>query len=223
MITKNDIENIKKEIVKFAKDNNLGKDFSIFYNGKLFTYKVSHKNYKYYAKTYEDINPLEYCEYFPEDFILGLAYDGTFYEMINGYFGSTIYDKLSDLFRKYDMYLEHCDSCHAALVYDGDDEVEYTVFKKEKIEYIYRQDEAPTEVFKKIMSLWHSLSSEYGDKGGCVIGAYMEFDYKDKKYRVSPQSPYQGSLSWESSVDFIKQAFEKMGATNVYFNYGRLD
>lgn len=121
------------------------------------------------------------------------------------------------------MYLEMMDSCHAAVYYEGEEEVEYTKLKKEKIEYIYWPENAPNAIFATIMKLWYELSKSYGDQGSCVIGEYLEFDLDDVKYRVSPQSPWQGSLSWESSLDIIKKNFEYIGAKNLYFNYGRMD
>lgn len=225
MITKKDIEKIKEEIIRFAKEKNIGKDFSIFYNGEMFTYALN-KDYRYYPKIKKNVNPLDYCEYFPEKNIISLAYDGKFYEMMDGELGWGLYEEFCSLFEKYGLYIEHSDSCHAAAYPSGDNDYnnyEYTEYKKEKIVNIYQKNEAPDDVFQSIMDLWYQLSRSKGDVGSCVIGAYMEMDYKDNKYRVSPQSPYQGSISWEYSVDLIKKAFEFIGAENVYFNYGRMD
>ena len=73
------------------------------------------------------------------------------------------------------------------------------------------------------MLAWKEMSREVGDIGGCVIGAYMEFKYKDKKYRMSPQSPYQGSVSWEKPLETVKKMLKNIGAHEIHFNYGRLD
>lgn len=229
-ITKEVIEQIKDEIITFANRNKLGKDFSIFCNNKMFGYKLVEAkkgSYRYYYRKMEkdNVNPLDYCEYYPEEFILGLAYDGTMYEMINGYLGEGIYDKFTKIFEFYGLYLEHCDSCHATVCNSNnkDDDIEYTYLNKEEIKNIYRSENAPDLAIKTIMDNWYEMSKQYGDVGGCVIGAYMEFDYREQKYRMSPQSPWQGSCSWESHVDDVKKLLESIGATNVYFNYGRLD
>ena len=82
MITKKDIEAIKDEIFAFAKKHDLGKDFSVFCNNNLYHYKLD-ENYEYKYEEVKDVNPLDYSEYFPEEFLIGLAYDGIFYEFMN--------------------------------------------------------------------------------------------------------------------------------------------
>lgn len=189
------------------------------------TCNVSKNWRKTIIRTKDNVNPLDYCEYYPEDFILGLAYDGQMYDVINGYAGDNIYEDFERIFESRGLYLEHCDSCHAAVCNSSNDEndIEYMHLKKESIIYIYHSDNAPDLAVKTIMDNWYEMSKQYGDVGGCVIGAYMEFVYKEQKYRMSPQSPWQGSCSWESHVDDVKKLLESIGAINVYFNYGRLD
>lgn len=222
MVTKNDLENIKDEIFAFAKEHDLGKDFGVFCNGKKYGYDLN-KHYRYYKKTWDNVNPLDYCEYFPEEFVMGLSYDGTFYEMMNGYIGYGIYEKFEEMLKKHDMWIEHADSCHATIFYDGDDEIEYTRYEKEKIINVYRSDDAPDSKVKTIMDAWYELSRKYGDEGSCVLGAYLEMKYKGNRYRISPQSPYQGSISWESSLKCVQEMLEKIGATEIYYNCGHMD
>ena len=223
-ITKDEIVKMKDEIYAFAKKYGIGRgEFSVFFNKKMIC-NVSKNWRKTIIRTKDNVNPLDYCEYYPEDFILGLAYDGQMYDVINGYAGN-LYDQFTKIFESRGLYLEHCDSCHAAVCNSNNDEndIEYTVLKKEEIKYIYSSDDAPDYEIKTIMESWYEMSKQYGDVGCCVIGAYLEFVYKDQKYRMSPQSPYQGSCSWEANVEVIKKLLENIGATEIYFNYGRLD
>lgn len=223
-ISKEEIVKMKDEIYAFAKKYGIGRgEFCVFFNGKM-TCNVSKNWRKTIIRTKDNVNPLDYCEYFPEEFILGLAYDGPMYDVINGYAGN-LYDEFTKIFESRGLYLEHCDGCHAAVCNSDNDEndIEYTVLKKEEINYIYRDENAPDELIRLIMKIWYELSKAYGDVGGCVIGAYLEFVYKDKKYRMMPQSPYQGSCSWESGVEIVKNILKEIGSTDIYFNYGRLD
>lgn len=223
-LTKESIEELAKDIRKFAKKNGLGEDFGIFYNGKLLQKDYSKGWDKGRWKTIKDINPLDHCEYFPEKFILGMWYDGDFYEFINGYTRQSAYDDFLNLFKKYGLYFEHCDSTHLTAAIDNSDiEVEYTEYKKETIHYIYRQEDAPDDVIRAIMQFWHDASQLVGDIGSCVLGDYLEFVYKDQKYRMSNQSPWQGSISWEKPLPMIKNLLGAIGATNIYYNPGHLD
>ena len=76
---------------------------------------------------------------------------------------------------------------------------------------------------KNIMIAWYNLSSMTGDIGSCVIGAGYRFKYRDKSYEMSACSPWQGSISWEKHIETIKQMLINIGATEIYYNYGRLD
>ena len=101
--------------------------------------------------------------------------------------------------------------------------MEYTNYKREEIKYIIHSEDAPDKKFGLIMDLWREMSRDVGDVGSCVIGAYLEMDYKGQKYRIHPQSPWQGSMSWEEPMKFIIGCFERIGAENVYYIPGRLD
>lgn len=230
-ITKETLLKIKDEIMEFAKKNDLGKDFYIFVNNDVYGYELYHKKgseYQYYYRKChkKNVNPLDYCEYFDEKFILGMSYDGQMYEMINGYSGSGIYDKFINLFEKYDLYMEHSDSCHMELYPNGKidiEDVEYTNYKKEVIHKVYREADAPDKTFGAVVGLWYAMSAAIGDQGSCVLGAALEMKYKGEKYRVSAQSPWQGSISWEKPVDVIKKVFELIGAEDIYYDAGRMD
>lgn len=224
-LTKPMIEELAKKIRQFARKNHLGNDFGIFYNGKLADMDYSKGWDKGRWKTKKNVNPLDYCEYFPEKFILGMWYDGVFYEFINGYgyHYEKLYSQFLNLFKEYGLYFEHVDSTHLTACLDTDMEVEYTEYKKEVIIYLHRQDEAPDDVIKAIMQVWHDASQLVGDRGSCVLGDYLEFVYKEQKYRMSNQSPWQGSISWEKPLPLIKCLLDAVGAKDIYYNAGHLD
>ena len=73
------------------------------------------------------------------------------------------------------------------------------------------------------MEIWYSLSATVGDKGACVLGAGFQFTYNEKLYFLSSCSPFQGSLSWEKYKDIIQTILELIGATNITYDYGRMD
>ena len=103
-------------------------------------------------------------------------------------------------------------------------EVEYTCYArpKEKI-YLYRiDDETPIEL-GNIMHEWYRLSEEEGDKGSCVIGAGFNFTWNEDDYFMMACSPHQGSLSWEPHIKTVRSMLENINATNIYYDYGRLD
>ena len=223
-ITKKDIEQMVKEIYAFCKKEHIGKyEFILFYNGC--SYGNVSKNWrKPRLGRRNNQDPHDWCEYYSENNIIAIACDGQMYDLLNGDYGYGLYEKFEEIFKKYNCYLECCDSCHYDVVYLGDDvDVEYTVWKKEEIIYLYTEDRAPDDQIKNIMISWYELSKDVGDIGSCVIGAYMEFVYKGQKYRMSPQSPYQGSVSWESPLEIVKTMLKNVGAEGIYFNYGRLD
>lgn len=222
-ITKQDIENIAKEIKHWASVNRLY-DYSLFYNGKMFAHDYSEGWNHRKRKTKTGVNPLDYCEYFSEKFLIGMAYDGDMYECMNGYSRYKAYSKLEAILEKHHMYLEHCDYCHTEICCGFDDsEVEYTVFHKEKPVYIRKIYDCPDSIIYDIMETWKQKCLETGDKGSCVIGAYMEFRYHDVLYRMIPPTVFQGSISWESSVPLIENMLKAVGATEIHYHWGSLD
>ena len=224
-ITKSVITGMKDEIYSFCKAAGIpASEFTVFYNGKMSS-NISKNWRKTKIGVTNNVNPLDYCEYYPEHFILGLAFDGAMYDLINGHMGEKAYQMFTSIFVRNGLYLEMCDTCHAAIcnIQNKEEEIEYTIFKKKEIKYIYNSENAPDSNIKTIMDAWYEMSKKEGDIGSCVIGAYMEFEYKGTTYRMSPQSPYQGSLSWESGVETVEKMLKEVGAENIHFNYGMLD
>lgn len=166
--------------------------------------------------------PSEYCEYFPEDFVLGFIFDGDAYEIMNGYCQSNIPDAFSELLGKYNCWMEYASEAYCYLVSENEF-TEYYHNKKESICWLYHPDQAPDATIRHIMTTWYSLSEKVGDFGGCVVGAYLEFVYNGQKYRMSAQSPWQGEGSWTTPLDTVIRMTRESGATDIRWNCGRLD
>lgn len=74
-----------------------------------------------------------------------------------------------------------------------------------------------------VADAWWSLSQSEGDKGCCVLGAHMKFEYVGEDYYMYPQSPYQGENSWTPFVDRVKTSLEELGATKIKWDRGVMD
>lgn len=236
-LTKANIEELAKEIRRWASKNKLGKDWSLFYNGIRLNYplergKDGHYNYRR-LPVKEEANPLDYCEYYSDKFIMGMSYDGIMYECINGYRALRAYDKLEAILENYGLYIEHCDSCHCEFVNADNDEVEFYKPERKRILRLYGPGRCLEEhnfndadyhhELDRVMEYWMTESTKVGDKGACTLGEYIEFEYKGTTYRMSAQTPYQGEFSWREPLPGVKAMLADMGANNVYVNYGRLD
>lgn len=236
-LTKPMIEEMAKAVRRWASAEKLGRDWSLFYNGKLLSHPCVNKptednpyRYVYTRKTERNVDPHDYSEWFSEKFIMGMSYDGQMYECINGYNRYKAYEKLEQIAKMFGCYIEHCDSCHCEFVWDGDDieDVEYTLFVKEKPVWLHRPSDAPDDAIASIMTDFYRMATEVGDKGACTMGEHIEFRYKggdgvSRLYRMSMQTPYQGEWSWRKPLPEVKRRLELCGATEIYIDYGRLD
>ena len=105
-------------------------------------------------------------------------------------------------------------------------EIEYTYYEnpnEEEIVLFYGAiDKCPPEI-GNIMQTWYLLSKKEGDVGSCVLGASVSFEYQNKKYKMSPCSPWQGEGSWTPYVDLVCKQLQRIGATNIEWNPGVLD
>lgn len=233
-LTKANIESLAKDIKLWARMNrDVGSDYSLLYNGKheYNEYKCVQKpcgkyEWKTIHRVEENQDPHKWSEWFSENFILGFTVDGKMYRMLNYGDHHLAKAKLEVLLKMYNLYLECCEPCYWEVAPLEDMEVEYTVWKKEKILWLYNDHDANQYMIPEIgniMNIWYQLSAEVGDKGSCVIGEYMEFRYKGIKYRMAAQSPWQGSYSWEVNVEKIKSMLREIGCEDIHMNYGRLD
>ena len=225
-ITKIKIEEMANEIIDYLKRNNLETDVCIYFNNKRICFENDWDRRVEclvpYEKVEENINPLDYFEYANEKHILSMSFEGDLYEKIN--YGNT--DKLDKIFEKYGLYYElgHAWNLSVFPIDDNYDEIEYTSYEREpEPEFIYLNKKDVLPELKNIMIAWHELSTMTGDKGSCVIGAGYKFKYKGKSYEMSACSPWQGSISWEEHIGTIRGMLINIGATDIHYNYGRMD
>ena len=224
-LTKVGIEQFANEVMDYLIKHELDMDVCIYYNNKRMSNKYNWRNFDEPPKLVieENISPFDYFEYANYDHILSMSFEGPLYDSLN--YSGYAEEGLHDLFEKYGVYWElgHAWNLSAYLIND-DMEVEYTCYKKpkEKI-YLFRiDDETPIEL-ENIMREWYRLSEAEGDKGSCVIGAGFNFTLNENDYFMGACSPYQGSLSWEAHVGTVRSMLEDIGATNIYYDWGRLD
>lgn len=76
---------------------------------------------------------------------------------------------------------------------------------------------------KEIAQTWFNLSEKVGDKGSCVLGAGFHFKYDGVSYFMPAQSPWQGSISWETNKDDIEEMLKNAGATDIWYEWGNMD
>lgn len=230
-LIKKDIEKLAMEIVAFLSEKGMGNGVCIYYNDKVMKGKIEFTTDEFVndglVKLWEvehGVNPLDYFEWANPDHILSMSFDGSdLYDALN--YGYKTADEFQDIFNKYGLYYELGDSWNlSAFPEDDDMEIETTNYERpEQAEHIYLRREDVPKPLKLIMELWHYLSNTVGDKGSCVIGAGFKFRYEGKLYFMSACSPYQGSISWETHKDTVKEMLEGIGATEITYDWGRLD
>ena len=96
-------------------------------------------------------------------------------------------------------------------------------YNKKVIRIYHRNLNEVPFVLADISRHWIELSRQTGDSGTCVLGAGFLFKYQGIWYFLSPNSPYQGSLSWEPHVEVIKTLLINAGATEIDYDWGRMD
>lgn len=214
-LTKIEIEKLANEIVKWLKDNDMLSATCIYYNNKRICDGVLEDG---------EFDPHDYFEYAAYDHILSMSFEDNLYDLIN-YMDGNLLDKFNDIFKKYGLYYELGNSwnltCHPE---DDDMEVEYTVYEKESEPiYIYDINQHVPSDINKVIIVWKSLQDIVGNVGSCVLGAGFKFKYEGQKYFMTPCSRYQGSISWETHRDIIERLLMDIGATDIYYNWGRMD
>ena len=218
-ITKKTIEAIANKIWAELEKRHAEEDVCVYYNNK----RIHKKNGKKVVET--DINPHDYFSYAAEKHILSMSFEGSLYEEINYGNGAKWLNNILD---KYGLYYELGNSWNLTVYADSDEEyanIEYTDYADEKEEIIDLSSISTCDIpeLKNTMIAWQRLSETVGDIGSCVIGAGYKFSYKGKKYFMSAQSPYQGSISWEKHKDIIKLMLENIRAEEIEYDWGIMD
>ena len=227
-LSKIKIEEMVHKIEDFLKKHDLLGDVCIYFNNKRHLWKQNYKTDEYILREEDDISPLDYFEYANEKHILSMSFEGAFYHVLNGWdkYSGKMQEKFMNILEEYGLYYELGNawnlSCYPSEI--EYDEIEYTLYEKDpEPEFIYIHKENVLPELKNIMIAWYRLSEKTGDIGSCVIGAGYKFKYKGKPYKMSACSPWQGSISWEKHIETIKQMLINIGATEIYYDYGRMD
>lgn len=216
-ITKQTIETIAKTIINELVKRNLDINVSLYYNNK----RVSHIAIPVIEP---NINPLDYFEYVAEKHILSMSFEGALYTEINYGDGAPWLQQLLDT---YGLYYELGNAWNLT-VYPVDDkmydDIEYTYYTKKPYPVtLVNPEECDVPELQNIMLAWHELSRLTGDVGSCVLGAGFAFTYQDISYFMTAQSPYQGSMSWESHKYLVKQMLENIGCKDISYDCGSID
>lgn len=228
-LTKANIEQLAKDIYAYTKEYDLGVEYLLFYNGKVFDPD---------GEEIRQGNPKDWNIDFPDNFIFGMVYDGDMREIMNMVW--VLREGVDEIFEKYGLYLEDI-SPEATTAYPLDEmEIEYTKLPTKEIEpakqeyilygpgrceerWLYTKADYPREL-DTVMVAWKAFSERYGrHDGSCIIGEGIHFDYKGNSYKMCNQGVYQGSIHFEELATKAEQWLAKLGATNMWIDYGRLD
>ena len=227
-LTKANIEQLANEIMEFLDKEGMTSSVSVYYNNKVARarteYDIATNTFSCTWETTENVNPHDYFDYCAYDHILSMSFEGVLYEELN-YIQGRRTNEFEAIFDKYGLYAEKGDSWNLSVYLNDDMEVEYTKYTrpKETIRlYRWNHSENPDEL-QSIMDEWWVLSKLAGDRGSCVLGAGFHFEWNDNKYFMCACSPHQGSISWEKPKDKIEQMLKDIGATNIYYDWGRMD
>lgn len=226
-LTKQDIEKFAYEILDYLTKYDLDSDAAIYYNNKKIKHEYDWRNPDAPPQLVvkENMCPLDYFSYVNYDHILSMSFEGPLYEVLNYTFGKKE-EGLRKIFEKYGVYWELGNAWNlSAYPIDDDMEIEFTAYKrpKKEIDLYHWNNKANPPVLQDIMDKWYDMSSLYGDHGSCVIGAGFSFDWNGDRYFMCSCSPFQGSLSWESSKDKIQSMLVDVGATDIEYHWGNMD
>lgn len=229
-LSKRKISWLAHKIIKVLEDEGLASDMSVYFNNKVI--RVSLKfdkewNPIWKEHHYRNVDPHDYFEFAAYNHIISISTEGGLYDSLN-YDRGEFPEELEKLFRDHGIYWEHGNAWNLSFFPSVDDDsyIAYTRYHKPKkpiyIWYTMPEEECPVELMK-IMNIWYDLSRTTGDRGCCVIGAKMMFEYNGEIYHMAPASPWQGEGSWTPHVEHIKSKLNEIGATNIQWNYGMLD
>lgn len=110
-LTKKQKENLAKEIFNWLVDNEMWVDVHIYVNGKCYgTSNQDNTEFCYNERRYfeYEAEPKNYFEYVNEPNILSMSFEGSLYDVLNGYVSGWVKleDELRKIFEKYGLYFE---------------------------------------------------------------------------------------------------------------------
>lgn len=215
-LTKQLIEKMANEIAQYCYDNEYG-DVILYYNGnQRFVDYYGHER----DEIVENVNPHDYFDYCAYNHIFSMSSEGFLdleYELLNE-------KGIDKIFHKYGLYAELGNSwnCSCYLLYD-DMEVEYTIYEipKEKI-YILRWKNYDSEIMG-LIDTYNKAIEEANPKcnGSCIIGDGINFELNGQPYKFDTN--YNQSDAVDSVINACKEYLQSIGATNIWYDCGRMD
>ena len=214
-LTGENIEQVAKEVRAWARKYGLGKDWSLFYNGKRMFYRMYDGKYSSWPSNSKNVNPLDYCKSYPHNFIMGMAYDENMYKCINGYDYAKALQALEKLLEKHGLILTVIDHYHCAFVNGDNDYVEYTILRNKKI----TSNNTGIKHVATDKAAGKKKTKPVKKEKKMVNGGYLEFEFKGDIYKMTTQSSNQGDTGWMDSLPKVKKMIAKMGANIKRVDY----
>lgn len=110
-LTKPTIRKLAKEIRQFLLDREMWIDTTIYFNGMAYSTDDGQGHFYYndpeHLVELHDVDPNRVCDYVGP--YLTMTFEGTFYEVMNGYlgrYGYKVEEEFHELLRKYGLYCE---------------------------------------------------------------------------------------------------------------------
>lgn len=110
-LTKPQVRKLAKEIRQFLLDREMWIDTTIYFNGMAYSTDDGQGHFYYndpeHLVELHDVDPRRVCDYVGP--YLTMTFEGTFYEVMNGYlgrYGYKVEEEFHELLRKYGLYCE---------------------------------------------------------------------------------------------------------------------
>ena len=99
---------IANELAFFLCEHDLGYETLIYFNNM--AYELDNND----IEVLHNVKGSSICEYANDDTVT-VTFEGTLYQIMNGYLGASMYHKIEKIFEKYDMYSEMGNSWNISL------------------------------------------------------------------------------------------------------------
>jgi hypothetical protein len=220
-LTSEDKEKIVQELIRAFKELDMLDECLFYYNNKRVA--TNRKTGEPYIDR-KECDPRDYMDYCNENTIT-IGFEGSnLYEVLNGYLSDDLYETVFRAIEKivapYGLFWELGNSWNLSF-YDTDYDDNEPEPQEEEIG-IHQGVDVPIELLQ-ISKYWAEKANAYGDAGSCVLGAGFKFRYQDKLYFMPPLTHWQGSCSWEAYKDEIQEKLYQVGATEISYEWGRMD
>jgi hypothetical protein len=160
------------------------------------------------------------------DETISMSFEGDLYEVLNyrnESLANVFIPRFTKLLDSYGLLYELGDEWNLGTYYRDAPEEEVKERGTCKDNPIYIKQPTCPPLLEEIRALWEKRQNEYGDVGCAISGAGFAFKFIDKYFFMPPQGMCQGNVSWEDSVDTIKQLLIDAGCEDVVFHDGVMD